>query len=139
MKQDKFADLSPEERLQALRDTATKTEKASVKRHYTADELEQMKDFVSTESTSLMEKEEEFSEIRKEFTKATKEQKHQIRGCLKDMKRGYSDQEEEVFMFDDQEEGLMYIYDSKGVFLSSRKLYADERQTKIVAMERAAS
>jgi hypothetical protein len=139
MKKQLFAEITnPEERKAAIASVAVKSELQKVRRHYSNDELAQMKEFISSESINLMDKREEFDAIKKEFNKAIKEYDMQIKGALKDVKRGFSDNDEEVFMVDDQDAGVMEIYDAKGELLSSRPLYANERQTKIVELNQAA-
>lgn len=128
MQNNLLQDIPKEQRFKHLGEMAVKTQTEKVRRQYSEDEILQMKDFVSEESISLLEKDEEFAAIKKEFNAAIKKFKDQIKDALKSLKRKYSEQEETVFLMDDQEAGLMHIYDQEGVFLYSRKLYADERQ-----------
>jgi hypothetical protein len=136
--EDLFQDHSPEERIEAIKNIAVKTELQDIKNHYNEDEKNQIRGFVSEESISLMEQEEEFSVIKKEFSQKTKALKMQLKSALKDLKRGYTETNEQVFLVDDQDEGLMHIFDSKGKFLQSRKLYPDERQTTIINLQKTA-
>lgn len=121
-------EIPKEQRFKHLTEMAVKTQTEKVRRQYSEDELNQMKDFVSAESISLLDKDEEFAAIKKEFNAAIKKYREQIKGALKDLKRKFSENEETVFLIDDQEAGLMHIYDGEGIFQCSRKLYADERQ-----------
>jgi len=125
-----------DKRIEVLRGMASKVEIDTVRRHYNEDELSQIKDFISEESLSLMEKEEAFSEIRTKHQKECKLQKQAISKSLKDMKRGYSESEEEVFLMEDQENKQMHIYDKHGVYLSSRRMLPSEMQTKIIEFEK---
>ena len=127
-------DIPLEERAEALKSMADKTEVDKVKRHYNQDEKSQIKDFVTEESVLIMETEEEFSTIKKDFQARLKAKKSEVIKALKDIKRGYSESEEPVFLISDQEQGLMNIYDKNGIYLSSRKLFPEERQTRILEM-----
>jgi hypothetical protein len=82
-----------------------------------------------------MDQTEEFKKIQKEFNDAVKKQKEAVIDALKGVKRGYSENEEEVYLLDDQEANEMHIYDKNGIYLSTRPLYQDERQTKIFEMK----
>ncbi len=124
-------DVPKEQRSQMLQDMATKTSNETVRRSYSEDEKVQMKDFLSEESIQLMDQTEEFKAIKKQFDALMKSRKSAILESLKCIKKGYSEQTEKVFLFDDQEKGVMDIHDCNGEFLYSRKLYADERQVKI--------
>jgi hypothetical protein len=134
MNQQLFPELPAQERGAALEGIAHKSETQKVRRFHTVEEKDQMKDFISTESISLMDKKEEFAEIRKDFNKAASDLGKAITGALKDLRRGYTDNEETVFLVPDHDEDLMYIYDSKGQLIQSRKMYPDERQTKLIDM-----
>lgn len=133
---DKLQDIPVAERAAMLKEMATKSEFQKVRRHYTQDERDQMKDFITSESISLMDAVEEFKKVQKEFNAAKKKLSTEITDALQRTKRGFSDNEEEVFMFDDQETGMMHIFDKNGLHISSRALYPDERQTRIVEMHR---
>lgn len=129
-----FQNLPQEDRIEALKGLASKTEFQKVRRHYSEDEKQQMKDFISEEGITIMDQEEEFSKIKKEFSKAIKDNKAGVKDALVNLKRGYSENEEVVFMIDNQEEGEMNIYDSKGCLILSRPLFPEERQTKILGL-----
>lgn len=127
-----FTDLSKEQRAVKMEEFATKSKFESVKRDYSEDEKQQMKDFVVEESMQVKDQTEEFKKIQKEFNAAIKKNKEGIADSLTRIKKGYSENEEKVYMFDDQDNGVMNIYDANGEYLYTRKLYPDERQTTIL-------
>jgi len=127
-----FQNIPEEDRASALEGLAVKTENQKVRRHYTQDEKDQMKEYISSESIDLMDKDAEFSEIKKEFNKALKSYKEAIKNALTCLKKGYSENEELVYMIDDQENSLMNIYDKRGELILSRALYPEERQTRMI-------
>lgn len=131
---DLLQDVAEDQREQMLTEMAKTSTFEKVKRHYSEDEKSQIREFVSNESIVLMDKQEEFKAIKKEFDAAIKEAKNTVTSSLKDLKKGYSENDEKVYMIDDQENGIMNVYDNKGKFLYSRKLFADERQTTILEM-----
>lgn len=138
-KEDLFQTLSQEERIEALRQMATKTDTQAIRRVFSHDERQQMKDSISENSIDLREKKKAFKVIQTEFNNAAKAFQKQIDCACDDLKRGYTENEEPVFLVDDQDEGMMHTYDQWGKYINSRKLYPDERQTKIVEMNQAAS
>lgn len=127
-------DTPVEQRAALLKEMAVKVEFEKVKRHYNEDEKSQIKDAITEESIQLMDKQEEFKAIKKEFDKAIKANKDKLIIALKDVKRGYSENEEDVYLIDDQESGLMNVYDASGTHLYARKLFPEERQARIVSM-----
>lgn len=127
-------DLLPEERAAALEGMARKTETQRVRRHYQDNELQAMKEGLSKEFIGLTDKQEEFSAIKKEFNKAIKELNGSLKQTAQDIKRGFTDNDETVYLIDNQESGEMLIYDQLGNYLSSRPLLPSERQTNILQM-----
>jgi len=133
-KENLLQDVPAEQRAEMLKTMATKTDTEKVRRPYSEDEKTQMREFVSDESINVMDRKEEFSVIRKTFNDALKAADKSIIDALKGIKKGYSENDEPVFLMDDQDAGEMNVYDVNGVYLYSRKLYADEKQTRIVDM-----
>lgn len=132
-----FGEMPREERYKAMQDICVKTDFQKVRRHYNEDEKAQIKDYVAGEMISLIDRKDEFSVIRKEFNEACKSTDKELRKNLGDLKRGYSENEEDVFLVDDQESGLMHHYDRDGVFLYSRALFPEERQTRTIELNKA--
>lgn len=50
------------------------------------------------------------------------------------MKTKHAEIDEEVYLLDNQEEGMMLIYNALGEMLSSRKLSPNERQSNVITM-----
>jgi hypothetical protein len=122
-----------------LADMAAKTEESNVRRHFTQDEKDQIKDYAVSEGIVLMEKKAEFSEIKKTFNKAIKDFETAVKGALTDIKRGYTDTLETVYLIPDHDNDVMDVYDHKGVYLSSRPMFPNERQIRVIDMTQKAS
>lgn len=135
-KKNLFAELSPEERASALREIAFGTSNEKVRRNFSTEQKQSQKDFVTAEGIKLMDLKKEFSDISKEFRANIKDYEDQIKETLTSAKIGYSEKEEVVYLIDDQDSGMMDIYDSEGNFVYSRKLHPEERQAKTVSMNR---
>jgi hypothetical protein len=130
-----FVDQPAEQRAALIAEIATKQQIEKVKRQYTEDEKQQMKDFVTDESISVMEQTAEFKAIKKEFDSAIKKYKDSIIDALKRYKKGFSENDEPVFLIEDQDSGVMNIFDANGEYLYTRKLFPDERQTTILSIK----
>lgn len=126
--------LSPEEKENYLSSLSFATDNEKVRRDIPEDEKLQMKDFVVEESTIVMEKTAEMKAIVKEFTEALKKNKEGLKDALTRLKKGYTENEERVFMVDDQEAGMMNIHDKEGKFLYQRKLRPNEKQARILSV-----
>lgn len=134
-----FTDVPAEQREQMLRDMATKSNVEQVVRHYTDDEKQQMKDFVVENSISLKDQTEEFKAIAAEFNKAKKALSEDLNDALTRIKKGFSENEETVFLMADHDDNEMHVYDKFGEYLYSRKMRPEERQTKVIDMTAKAS
>lgn len=121
-------DQNPEERKKALEEMADIKEMQNVRRYYSEDEKSQMKDYLATETISLLDQQEEFKEIKKEFNKAIDAHKKEIVKSSKELKRGFSESSETVFGIKDHERDMMDYFDERGNFLNSRRLLPEERQ-----------
>jgi hypothetical protein len=130
-----YQDRTEEERIELLRGEAAKTTTDRVRRYYSEDEKAQIKDFVTEESGDLMEKEEAFAEVRSQHNKHVKGKRSEIMTALKTIRKGYSEADEEIFLMADYENDMMHIYDKRGVYISSRRMLPEERQTKILELK----
>lgn len=133
-KENLLINMPADEREERLMTMACKSEYEKVRRPYSEDEKIQMKDFVVDESTTIMKQTAEFKEIQKEFSEAIKKHKEGVHDALTTLDRGYTENEEKVFMIDDQEEGMMHTYDKFGEHISSRKLLPNEKQTRVLSI-----
>lgn len=55
---------------------------------------------------------------------------------LANVREGYSERPETVYLFDFQDLGMMAIYDEKGELVDSKRLLPNQRQTNVVSMAR---
>lgn len=132
--ENKAQDVPLNERAQVLGGMCYKTDMQNVRRNYTPEQKREIKETIVQESLTNRTKKAEFDIIAKEFNKVYKDNGKKIGQNLDDLKRGYSENDEQVYLFDDQERGMMDAYDADGNYLSSRPLYKDEQQTKILEM-----
>lgn len=133
-KENLFSEVPADERMERIQAIAYSSENEPVRRKYSEETIQETKDFVVSESTVIMESTAEMKQIVKEFKDALKKNKEAVHDALVTLKRGYSENQEPVFLIDDQEEGMMNVYDKFGEFLYSRKLRPDEKQTRVLSM-----
>lgn len=131
---DLYPDMPQADRLEAMKNIAVREETDKIRRYYTPDERQQLSESVTDDTNVVLDKKEEFAVIKKEFDKAIKERQDQIKSAARDHKRGFSENDEPVFLIDDQDAGVMRIYDQWGKFVRERKLYPDERQVTVLQM-----
>lgn len=133
-KENLFTEIDPELRAEMLAQRSYKTDFESIRRPYSEETKAETKDFVVNEATQIMEQSAQMKRILKEFQDAIKKNKSALQDALVTLKRGYSDNEEKVFYIDDQDAGMMDVYDSFGEFQYSRKLRPEEKQTRVLSI-----
>lgn len=129
---------NPEEIVQMLKDNCVRSEHEMVKRYFTDDELQEMRVELTETSIERHDKQERL----KEQSKAAKDEianlTNIVNSNLKHLKKKFTEQSEEVYLLDDQDEGVMYTYSSTGDLISTRKLFPNERQTRIKQLKKTA-
>lgn len=133
-----FEDSTPEERVKLLRDNALRVEEMTVKRYFTPEQMEDMRKELTADSIECSEKEDELKEVSAPLKAVIKEKKAVIKERLQKLKAKFEESREEVFLMDNQQDGMMEIYDAEGKLVSSRKLLPSERQTRIVSIPKQA-
>lgn len=132
---DLFQNLPIEQRAKALKDNAYRTEVQTLKRPFSEQELAGFKDDLSREMIALNELEIQLKEVKDSFKAKMKPYVVAKRDLLKQLKTKYQESEETVYLLDDQQSGIMNIYDAEGKFYQSRKLFPNERQTKLIPLQ----
>lgn len=133
-----FQDQTPEQRVQSLRDNAFAIEKSNVKALFSDDEIAEMKTNLSEVSIAENELKEELKEISKDLKDRIKTKRESIKGLLQYLKDKYKIENQEVYLMDDQDSGLMNTYNINGFLIESRKLRQSEKQTRIKNLNKTA-
>lgn len=132
---DIFQDIPIEDRTKAIKDNSYKSEEQTINRPYSTEQLTTFKDQLSEQMIALNEYEVALKKIKDDYKAKMKPYELEKKKLLKALKLKHEESFEEVYLMDDQELGIMCIYDAKGKFLHSRKLYPDERQKKMFTLE----
>jgi hypothetical protein len=126
-----FKNLSPVERISALRENAVEAYHKNVIRDFSDDDLIEMKDRLSEVSIELDNTEIEKKELNKEIKARITDIKCRRGDLLKNIRNKYYESNEQVFDIDDQENGNMLTFDKDGNLIGSRRLTPKEKQTSI--------
>lgn len=132
LKQTIFENATQNERLELLKANARTIETEMVRVHFSEDDLSEMKSRLSESSIIKNDLEIEKKDLTTDLNLKIKEQKGTIKGLLGYLKLKYEEQSQEVFLFDDQEAGMMLTYNNQGEPIASRRLRPAEKQTRIV-------
>lgn len=132
---DVFQDLNLDERKTALLDQGATTARTIVNRPFTDGELTEFKNQLSEEMIVLNKVGEELSELKKAYKQKMKPMKKVVSQILTDLRLKFRESEETVYLLADYNADTMNTYDEHGRFIASRKLYPQERQTKIIELK----
>lgn len=106
------------------------TEKSYTK-NLSAEEVTNKKDVYSQVGLAL----DEIAERKKAFAEEIKAEETEPKAMAKDLLQAIKFKSEQkhgkLFMVDDQEAGIMYLFDNAGVCVEARQLDKNERQTKL--------
>ena len=91
-----FQDMSPEERYNALQNSAYKQEKDMVKRQFTPEELTELKAGLSANTIAIDDQEEMKAALVKPINEEIKNLKGVKKELVKKVKRGYEQNEEDT-------------------------------------------
>ncbi len=129
-----YQNLDPEERFKTLSANCYSQEQGEIRKYFTPEELAEMQTEFATDSMILGDVEDEKKEQAAEINVRIKELKLKTKATLKKVRKQYEIEKDTLFMFDDQDNNIMNIYDSSGNLINSRKLFPHEKQTKIFSL-----
>lgn len=125
-------DVSPQDRLQVLKDTAEKAEQFNYPKVLNEDQLSNLKDDLMKDSVNLAKLDEKRKEFLTEIKAKVKPLKQNVAITLTKLRSKVEEVEEEVYLIADQEEGMMGYYNRDGLLVHQRVLLPEERQFRIV-------
>ena len=126
-----FPDLEGEGLIEMLKNNCQKVDFAPVRTYFTPEELIDMKESISETSIIKNDLEEELAKISKDLRTQIKFHQGELKQVLKDVKKGYVEQDEEVYVMHDHSINKALVYNKRGELISSRKLHINERQHSI--------
>lgn len=132
MKNQLFANLTPTERLEALVENSNKQVDETIERPLTDDQIQNNKDRVAEIQTSKQEIEEKITAFVTPLKGELKNIAAETAQIIKQLRLGFIESEERLFLFFDQQSGDVDYYDSEGNFVKSRRMRPDEKQQALV-------
>lgn len=120
------------EKLDLLRANCKSSEFQDVKIYFSEEDLAEMRTRLSEVSIERDALEDELRELSKGIREKIKISTNTFKILLVHLKNKFEYQSQEVFNFDDQENGLMLTYNNQGELIFNRKLSPHEKQTRIV-------
>lgn len=132
MNQKMFPEATAENRAQLLQDNATSiVNDYTVTHKFTKDELAEMREEHSDVSIKLSEQQDELDAVKVDFKTKMAPAVKRVKQLLTDIKNKYTSRKETVYLFADQKEGMMSVYDIEGELVDYRRLLPEERQSNI--------
>lgn len=131
-------DVSPEERLNILKNNADKIEETPYEKELTEEELIAKREQFVDNSIAVSKLEDELAEKKKEFKNKIEPLKLVNRGLQYEVKTGKKAAKGFLFHMADHTNGYMETYDETGELVSSRRLRPDEKQVRMQVVDRKA-
>lgn len=126
-----FKEMPPKEVVDNLEAVCYDTETKFYTKNLTAEELVERKDEYASLGVELSGIAQEKKEVLESFKAQEKEPKERSKELLDAIQFKSEQVHGTLFMVDDQEEGMMYFFDKKGVCVNARPMEKKERQLKL--------
>lgn len=126
-----FENYTPKERLEMLRSNATKIEEHTYLKSLDNDAITEKQRQLTRNYIEISKHDDVLKEHKEVHKVATKPLKTENATLLQEVKNGGTEVTEKVYMIADYEANMMGVYNANGELISSRPLYATERQYSI--------
>jgi hypothetical protein len=130
-------ELSPDERINILRNNADKVEQTDYEKELTEDELIAKREEFVDNSIDVSKLEDELAEKKKEYKNKIEPIKLINRGLQKEIKTKKKWVKGQLFHMADHINGYMETWDETGELVSSRRLRPDEKQGRLYIAPKA--
>lgn len=126
-----FEQMTEKERLESLEANCTTKEEMRVKRELTDVELNQEREKLTETLIVISEKKQELKELSAGLKSEIKVNQENLNTTLALVRAGFEEKIEEVYLMDNQIDGVMEYYSKSGKMVHSRKLKPNEKQLRI--------
>jgi len=130
-------DVSPDERINILRNNADKVEQTDYEKELTEDELIAKREEFVDNSIDVSKLEDELAEKKKEYKNKIEPIKLINRSLQKEIKTKKKWVKGQLFHMADHVNGMMETWDETGELVSSRRLRPDEKQARLYIPSKA--
>lgn len=129
--------MQPSEIIDNLEAVAYGIQEKSYTKNLTEEEIVERKDEYSEIAIQLSEVATQKKEAMDRFKELIKEPKLKASMLLESIKFKSEQKHGQLFLVDDQEDGIMYSFDTLGICVEVRPLTKEEKQTKLKALKNA--
>jgi peptidoglycan hydrolase CwlO-like protein len=127
----KYENLPVDEREAMLEANCYNQEEMPIQKHFSEDEINEMRKTHVANSIAIKRKSEEFKKLKAEIDAFIKPLAEENNYLLQNVRAGYVEVNKQVYIFDDQETSMMNYYDNTGELVYSRRMMPHEKQLKI--------
>lgn len=128
---DAIKGLNPTELKEFLHSNATSIEEGTYFKNFNEQERQVTQGEFSDLSLNLLRKERELEEIKAKFKAEIKPMKQERDELLSQISHNGEHLEGKLYLFDNQETGMMESYNEMGELISTRRLKPEERQLRL--------
>jgi hypothetical protein len=126
-----YADVPETDREAMLESMCKATEEKLVKKHFTPEEITEFRKNLSDNHVLIRKAIEALNEAKKVYNDAVNEPIKENLKLVNNIRCGFVEINQQVYLFPDYELSTMNYYDRHGEFLQSRRLLPEEMQTAI--------
>ena len=123
--------IDPKDFEATLEANCLRPEEKVVKKLFEPDEIIDMRKQFMDNSIIIRRATEKLNKAKDEHKAEVKEPTDANAYLLANIRSGYVEVNQQVYLYDNQETGMMEYYDAKGELVESRRLTPEERQTRI--------
>lgn len=122
------------EREAALEANCVRQEVFPVKKIFTEEEVNEMRRNYTQNAVEMNKQLEELERKKTEIKAKYKPLLEENKYLLSNIRTGFQEHDQQVYLFDFQEDGQMGYYDGNGELVYSRKLMPNEKQLNVISM-----
>lgn len=126
-----FQDIPADEREAMLEANSHDTETMPVQKFFTPEDLQDMRTEHVNNNIIIKRANEKLKKAQEEYKAETKKPIDDNTYLLANIRAGYVEVDQQVYLMPDWDNRMMGYYDRFGEFIKSRRMTPDERQTKI--------
>ena len=126
-----FQDTPLAEREAMIEANSYASEEMPIQKHFSEEEINDMRRSHMKNSIEIKKKLEEFKTFKAEIDAFIKPLAEENTYLLQNVRNGYIEVNQQVYLFEDHENGMMCYYDNTGALVHSRRMLPHERQSKI--------
>lgn len=125
------ADTVVAEKEQMLEANCLRPEEKDIKKYFELEEMTEMRRQFYENAVEIRKANEAFVKARDAYKVIAEPLEKQNKSLMQQIRTGFVEVRQQVYLFDSQAEGMMGYYDNSGELIESRRLIPEERQTRV--------